>query len=296
MILIRFTRRAVCSLAAVATAAAPVSAGYGVGKSPNAKCAPPGRVVSLSPTATEMLFAVGAGKQVVAVDDQSNYPDKAPRTKLSGFKPNAEAVIKYKPDLVVISNDANNLVKTLRTAKVRVVIAPAAIKLTDTYRQIGQIGGLTCNGVRAKKLVAKLKERVAAIVAEVPAGAAQLSYFHELDNTLYSVTSKTFIGDVYSRLRLRNIADEADTTGSGYPQVSAEFLIAKSPDLIFLADTKCCAQTAETVAARPGWSAITAVKKGNVIALDDDVASRWGPRTVDFLATVAARVKSARAA
>ena len=295
MILIRFTRRVVCPLVVVCAVAAQGVGAAAAKKVGAAKCAPPSRVVSLSPTATEMLFAVGAGKQVVAVDDQSSYPTNAPRTKLSGFKPNAEAVIKYKPDLVLISNDANNLVKTLRTAKVRVVVAPAAARLDDSFRQIGQIGGLTCNGVRAKKLVANLKRRVAAIVADVPANAPALSYFHELDDKLYSVTSKTFVGDVYARLGLRNIADEADATGSGYPQLSAEFLIAKSPDLIFLADTKCCAQSAETVAARPGWSAIAAVKKGNVVALDDDIASRWGPRTVDFLATVAARVKSARA-
>ncbi len=291
--MIRCTRRAVSSLAVIVAVSVPVAGAQAAGKA-TAKCVPPTRVVSLSPTATEMLFAVGAGKQVIAVDDQSNFPAKAPRTKLSGFKPNAEAVIKYRPDLVLISNDANNLVKTLRTAKVRVVVAPAAPRLSDSYRQISQIGGLTCNGVRAKKLVASLKRRVAAIVADVPANAAPLTYFHELDPTLYSVTSKTFIGDIYSRLGLRNIADEADATGSGYPQVSAEFLIAKSPDLIFLADTKCCSQGAESVAARPGWGAITAVKKGNVVALDDDVASRWGPRTVDFLAIAAARVKSAR--
>ena len=292
--MIRFTRRAVRSLAVVGAVAAPVAGAHAASEAATAKCAPPTRVVSLSPTATEMLFAVGASKQVVAVDDQSTFPAKAPRTKLSGFKPNAEAVIKYKPDLVLISNDANNLVKTLRTAKVRVVVAPAATKLSDSYRQIGQIGGLTCNGVRATKLISTLKKRVAAIVAEVPVGAAQLSYFHELDPTLYSVTSKTFIGDVYSRLGLRNIADAADATGSGYPQVSAEYILAQNPDLIFLADTKCCAQSPDTVGARPGWSAITAVKKGNVIAFDDDVASRWGPRTVDFLATAAARVKVAR--
>ena len=111
---------------------------------------------------------------------------------------------------------------------------------------------------------------------------------HELDDTLYTVTSSTFIGEVYTLAGLVNAADPADADGSawGYPQLSAEYLLDADPDLIFLADTRCCAQDAETVAARPGWESLTAVETGRIVELDDDVASRWGPRIVDFLRAI----------
>src|SRR4029453_17824795 len=89
---------------------------------------------------------------------------------------------------------------------------------------------------------------------------------------------------------MENVADAADKEASGYPQLSAEYVVKADPDLIFLADTKCCGQSAKTVAARDGWGDLTAVRTGGVVALDDDVASRWGPRVVDFLKTVAAKV------
>ena len=131
------------------------------------------------------------------------------------------------------------------------------------------------------------------IVKSLPARDVPLTYYHELDPTYFSATSKTFIGQVYSLLGLKNIADPADTDGSGYPQLSAEAIIAANPDLVFLADTKCCQQTAQTVAARPGWNVITAVKDGGVVPLDDDIASRWGPRIVDYLRSVAEAVGQA---
>ena len=115
----------------------------------------------------------------------------------------------------------------------------------------------------------------------------------EADNTLFSVTSDTFIGQVYKLAGLRDVADATADKAGGYPQLSAEFVLQSKPDLIFLADTKCCGQTAATVAARPGWSGLPAVKDGHVVPLDDDVASRWGPRITDLLQTVIGAVKKA---
>ena len=117
--------------------------------------------------------------------------------------------------------------------------------------------------------------------------------FHELSPDLYSATSSTFIGQVYKIFGFRNIADAADRTGNGYPQLSNEYVLAANPDLIFLSDSKCCGQSAKTVAARPGWSNLAAVKRRGVIAVNDDIASRWGPRVVDFVRIVAAAARSA---
>lgn len=251
----------------------------------------PTRIVSLSPTATEMLFAIDAGAQVAAVDDQSNYPAEAPKTKLSGFEPNVEAIVAERPDLVVLSNDPGEIVSGLTAVKVPALVLPAAKTLDDTYTQIERLGAATGHVGDAAELVAKMTKEIADLTKQVAEKGKGLSYYHELDNTFFSVTSKTFVGDVYSRLGLRNIADEADKTGSGYPQLSAEFIVKADPDLILLADTKCCKESAATVAKRPGFADLRAVKNGQVVELDDDVASRWGPRVVDFLRTVAAAVE-----
>jgi iron complex transport system substrate-binding protein len=254
----------------------------------------PTRVVSLSPTATEMLFAIDAGGQVVAVDDQSNYPPSAPRTKLSGFQPNVEAIAGYRPDLVVFATDTGDLAASLRRLAIPALALPAATRLDDSYAQIRQLGKATGHTAEAERLVTTMRGQIEQIVADGKLDRP-LSYYHELDKSLFSVTSKTFIGQLYAQLGLENIADKADKEGSGYPQLSAEYVVKADPDLIFLADTKCCAQSPRTVAARAGWEQVRAVKDDAVVALDDDVASRWGPRVVDFLRVVAAKLKALEA-
>ncbi|WP_144123390.1 ABC transporter substrate-binding protein [Catellatospora sichuanensis] len=248
--------------------------------------AQPVKIVSLSPTLTEMLYAIGAGGQVSAVDDNSNFPANAPKTELSGFQPNAEAVAAKSPDLVVLDTDANNVVAQLTTLKIPVYVAPAAVTLDDTYRQLTELGTLTGHTAEATALTGRLKDDIAKLVKDLPKRATPLSYYYELDPTLYSVTSKTFIGSLFELAGLKNVADAADTKGSGYPQLSAESLIKSNPDLIFLADTKCCKQSLDTVKTRAGWAGLTAVSKGQVVALDDDIASRWGPRVVDLVRAI----------
>ena len=250
----------------------------------------PERIVSLSPTATEMLFAIDAGDQVVAVDDQSNYPEEAPRTDLSGFEPNVEAIVAEDPDLVVLSEDTGDVVAGLEAADVGALLLPAATTLDDSYDQIEKLGDVTGHADEAADVVQGMQDDIEEITSSLPEREGEApTYYHELDQTLYTATSSTFIGQVYDLVGLENIADAADD-GSGYPQLSAEHIIDQDPDLIFLADTKCCGQTAETVAARPGWAEVTAVREDHVVELDDDIASRWGPRVVDLLRTVADEV------
>jgi iron complex transport system substrate-binding protein len=242
----------------------------------------PEKIVSLSPTATETLFSIGAGEQLTAVDDQSNYPADAPRTKLSGFQPNVEAIAGFEPDLVIAAFDPGGLVRGLDKLDIPVLLFPAAKDLEDAYTQMQALGEATGQSEGADALVTRMRSRIGELSDEISAESG-LTVYHELGPDFFSATSKTFIGSVYELLGLKNIADEAGGAAPDYPQLSAEYILSADPDLIVLSDTKCCGQTLETVAARPGWKTLTAVKQRNVVLADDDVASRWGPRTVDFV-------------
>jgi iron complex transport system substrate-binding protein len=246
----------------------------------------PDAIISLSPTATEILFAIDAGGQVIAVDDQSNFPAEAPISELSGFTPNLESIVALSPDLVVVSFDVDGIVAALTAASIPVIVQYAATSLDDTYLQIAELGTVTGNTSQSQELISSMQSEIAAAIATLPANASELTYYHELDNTLFSVTSATFIGSVYALAGLTNIADAATGAESGYPQLSPEFIVSADPAIVFLADTKCCSQTAETLALRPGFAKLTAVTTGSIVELDDDVASRWGPRTVDFVQAI----------
>lgn len=246
----------------------------------------PDAIISLSPTATEILFAIGAGSQVIAVDDQSNFPAEAPISDLSGFTPNLESIVALSPDLVVVSFDVDGIVAALAGANIPVIVQSAATSLEDTYFQIAELGTATGNTAQSEALIGEMKSEIASAIALLPAESAELTYYHELDNTLFTVTSATFIGSVYSLAGLANIADVATGAESGYPQLSPEFIVSSDPAIVFLADTKCCGQNSQTFAQRPGFAKLTAVTMGSVIELDDDVASRWGPRTVDFVKAI----------
>lgn len=244
----------------------------------------PDAIISLSPSATEMLFAVGAGDQVIAVDEFSYHPAEAPVTDLSGFTPNLESIGALEPDLVVVSNDIDGIVGALNEVGIPVLLLPAAVTFDDVYDQVLTLGAATGHDDEAADVAGSLEREIQSAIADAGDLARGLKVYHELDNTLYSITSQTFIGLVYEAFGLDNIADEADSDGSGYPQLSAEYVIDADPDLIFLTD--CCGDTAAGVAERPGWDNISAVRSGAVTVVDSDVSSRWGPRLVLFFRSV----------
>jgi iron complex transport system substrate-binding protein len=252
----------------------------------------PTRIVSMSPTATEMLFAIGADDQVVAADSYSDYPSDAPTTKLSAYEPNAEAIANYEPDLVIYASDPGDLQSSLDKLKIPALSEPAAGTLDDVYTQMEQLGEATGHVDESVAQVSVLKQKIQSVVDEVGDAGKGMTYYYELDDTYYSVTSDTFIGAVLGELGLKNIADQAKGASSGYPQLSAEYIVQADPDLILLADTKCCGQNAEKVAKRPGWQNLIAVTDGGVVELDDDVASRWGPRIADLLQQVGDTVQA----
>ena len=198
---------------------------------------PADKIISLSPTATETLYAIGAGGQVLAVDDQSNYPPEVldKPHDLSGYQPNVEAIAALKPDLVLIGDDSSGLSKQLDALGLATWVGAAATSFDDVYDQIEQLGVLTGHVGEAAELVSQMQSEINAAVTAAPKPATTLTYYHELDNTYYSVTENTFIGQVYSLFGLHNIADLQEVS-SDYPQLSAEAIISADPDLIFLAD------------------------------------------------------------
>ena len=246
----------------------------------------PTRIISLSPSATEILFGIGAGSQVIAVDDNSDYPSNAPFTKLSSFTPNVEAIAAYHPDLVVLQSSATNaptIQSDLQKLKIKVFLEVTPENISQAYAEFLALGKVTGHPSRAAALVTTMKAQIAEILAKAKK-KTPVTFFHELDNTLYSADSSTFIGQIYKDFNLANIADAANA--GGYPQLSAEAVIKSNPKMIFLDDGPY-GESAATVAARPGWSAISAVKNKHVVVLPLDIPDRWGPRMVDFYRFIA---------
>ncbi|GIG70708.1 ABC transporter substrate-binding protein [Phytomonospora endophytica] len=258
--------------------------------------AKPSKIVSLSATGTEMLYAIGAGTQITAVDSTSNFPAEAPtKAELTAMDATAESVAAFAPDLVVLYFDPGNVAEGLKALNIPVYLTPAAATIDDAYTQLSDLGRLTGHTGEAETVVGQMKADIAEIVAGAPKSAKPVSYYWESDDSYYSLTSSTFVGSLLGQVGMESIADPADPDGKafGYPQLSLEHIFASDPAMIVLADTKCCGQTAETVAARDGWDSLTAVKEGRVVALDDDIASRWGPRVVDLLRQVVAGLPAA---
>jgi iron complex transport system substrate-binding protein len=244
----------------------------------------PTKIISLSPSATEILYAIGAGSQILAVDNLSNYPANAPTSEISAFEPNVEAILAKKPDLVLLSIDSTKAPQ-IRNALVKlgipVLMEKAPATLQDVYAENTLLARVTDRQAGAVKLNASMAKSIKDVLAKAKK-SSKIRIFHELDDTYYSATSNTFIGKVYKSFGVVNIADAASgADSSGYPQLSAEYLLKSDPQVIFLADAQY-GVTAESVSKRAGWSQISAVKNQKIVELPADIPSRWGPRLVDF--------------
>ena len=246
----------------------------------------PEAIVSLSPTATEILFAIGAGPQVIAVDDQSDYPAEAPTTDLSGWQPNVEAIAAYEPDLVIISFDPGDVQSSLEALGVPVIIQGPAPSIDQAFDQMLQLGIATGHETEAVALGDRMREEIDALGDRYRIPGEDRTYYYELDETLYSVTSQTVQGEAAAIFGLNNIADPLREAAGFYPQLSAEYIVERNPDIIIFGCGPACGTTAESIAARDGWGSITAVRNGHILEVDPDLASRWGPRLVDFVRMV----------
>lgn len=251
----------------------------------------PARVVSLSATHTEMLYAVGAGDQVVGTDVTSNFPPEAESTaKVDAFSFSVEEVVALDPDLVILAFDFQGESEALVSLQIPFLLLGPPSTLEGAFAQLLAVGAATGHLEEASKLA----ESLIAGTAELTDAAAPIrgvTIYHEVDDLLYSASSESFIGDLYRRLGLVNIADGVEG-GGPFPQLSAEFILAADPEFIFLGDAGF-GVTIDTVEARPGWDTIRAVANGNVIELDGDIAGRWGPRTIDLMAAVYRAVERA---
>ena len=250
----------------------------------------PTKIISLSPSATEIFFAIGAKSQILAVDNLSNYPAGTPMSEISAFEPNVEAILAKKPDLVLLSIDSTKAPQ-IRNALVKlgipVLMEKAPATLNDVYAENTLLGRVTDRSDGAAKLNASMAKSIKVVLAKAKK-SSKIRIFHELDDTYYSVTSNTFIGRVYKDFGAVNIADAASgADSSGYPQLSAEYLLKSDPQVIFLADAQY-GTTAESVSKRAGWSQISAVKNQKIVELPADIPSRWGPRLVDFYKLIGA--------
>jgi iron complex transport system substrate-binding protein len=264
-------------------------------------------VVSLSPTATETLYAIGAGNEVQAVDTDSDYPTSGlPKKRINALNPSVEAVIGIckatkanpspKPDLVIISYDANEIQQKLTAVGVKVVNQEPPTNVAGALAQIEQLGTLTGHVKSADRLAASIRSTINADIASVPKHPEKtLTAYYELSiKPYYSLTSSTFVGALLKSLGVTNIADSQNTSAdAGYPELSAEYIVRSNPKVIFLADTLSGGQSAASVAKRPGWSKIAAVQDHEVIGLNDDIASRWGPRLSILMNQLTAAVKGA---
>jgi iron complex transport system substrate-binding protein len=254
-----------------------------------AAVAVPKRILCLSASATQMLYAIGAGGQVVGVDKYSTWPPNAPRTKFTGFESSAEDYLYLHPDLVIFAFKEGTLVEQLAALHIRTLVLPPTTTLPGVYQQMSELGQVTGHEAQARAAERSLAAQVQAAVRSAKGRGQGETYYIELDPTYYSATSKTFIGAEFSLFGMRDIADGA-AHGSAYPQISAEYVLKENPDYVFLADTVCCHQSPGTFAKRPGFSVLRAVKLHHVIGVNDSVASEWGPHTVDLFVDLIAHV------
>ena len=193
----------------------------------------PNKIISLSPSLTEILFAIGAAPQVIAVDSQSNFPKNVPRTRLSAYEPNLEAIASFKPDLVVLSYDISDTVKGLNLVGIDTLLLPTPKDFNEILKQILVLGESTGNIGKANKLIIYMQKEMRRLTA-VREKRRTIKIYHEIDENYYSASSFSFIGSIYQMLNLTNIADNADKEGYGYPKLSPEYIISSNPDVIIL--------------------------------------------------------------
>ena len=239
----------------------------------------PKAIISFSPGITEILFAIGAGPQVIAADQFSDFPAeaKALKTRVKYTNPDVESAIALNPDLVVMSRAQRTSVERFRTAGLPVFYAPEPQSLDAVIDSVRLWGQLTDHQAEAERVATDMRTRIDATKAKVATVAEGPRAYYELSDSLFSVGDQTFIGSMLTLLKTKNVATGAPTA---FPQLTAEAVIGRDPQVIFLADASSAGQSLATLAKRPGWSSISAIKDGKVYPVNADIGNRPGPRIV----------------
>lgn len=244
------------------------------------------RIISVSPTPTEMLFAIGAGSHVVGVDDYSDYPAEAANlTKVGSYSLNLEVIISLDPDLIVCSDLVPRAqLDQLATQHGIPYFIFATRTMEDVYKDIRLAGGLTAHTTEADALVTELQTRVNAVTNKtLAAGVSQPRVYIEY-YPLWTYGPGSFGDDLIRLAGGKNIASNAS---SEYPELTSEFIIAQDPDVIVFTIGPMTTTTGAEIASRSGWNAISAVENDEIYSLDDNLLSRYGPRIVDGLEQLA---------
>jgi len=246
---------------------------------------PATKIISLAPSNTELVFAIGAGDKVVAVDNYSDYPAEAKsREKVGGFADtNIEKVVASGADLVLATNiHEKGIVPELERRGIAVVVVqPKSIEgVLESARLIGKLSG---KEREAEELAGNLRRRLSDIGEKVKGAKARPRTYVELDSKLFTVGPGSFMDDMITRAGGQNIAADAKTQ---WPQLSEEALLLKDPEVIFLTNMGA-GETPAKVKARPAWQAISAVKNGRIVELNPDLVNRPGPRVLQGLEEMA---------
>ncbi|HEU4759742.1 MAG TPA: ABC transporter substrate-binding protein [Dehalococcoidia bacterium] len=245
--------------------------------------AQPQHIVALAPSFAETLFAIGAGDAIVAVDENTNYPSEAAaKTKVSGFQPSVEGIAGLQPDLVLIFFDPGGVQDALQQLGIPVLFLATPATVEGVLEQIEILGKASGHASDAASLAGEMRKGIKALTDKLADVAQGPRVFHELDPSLFTTCPGEFTHDMYVLLKAQNIAAGV----SGLCQMSNEAVIQADPEVIILADEPA-GESAQTVAARPGWDQIAAVRSGRVEAVDPDIVSRPGPRLVEAMKVLA---------
>jgi iron complex transport system substrate-binding protein len=242
----------------------------------------PKAIISFSPGVTEILFAIGAGPQVIAADQFSDYPAeaKALKQRVKYTSPDVESALALNPDLVIMSRAQRTAVERFRSAGLPVVYTPEPDSLDAIVESVRTWGRVTGNVAQADKVADEMRARIEAVKVKVAPVTEGPRTFYELSDSLFSAGDKTFIGSILTLLKAKNVATGAATD---FPQLTAEAVIARDPQVILLADASSAGQSLDALRKRPGWTSISAVNEGRVYPIDPDIGNRPGPRIVEAL-------------
>jgi iron complex transport system substrate-binding protein len=251
---------------------------------------PPQRIISMAPSNTEMLFAIGAGSQLIGRDDVSDYPPEALEIESIGStygELNSEAILALNPDLILAADlTPPEQIETLENLDLVVFQVRNPAKFSDLFEILGDLGRMTGHTQEADTLAAQLRERTEKVSSTV-ADADRVPVFYEVDGSdpaaPWTTGSATFQDVLIQMAGGENVASALE----GWGQLSIEEIVTRDPHVIFYAAGPWVPTTIESLSARAGWSDIRAVVDGNVVAIDTNWVDRPGPRLVDALEAMA---------